>query len=299
MAMEFVEGVTLREKMKSGLLPIRRFSTSQRQSPKASPNTMRHHASRSQTRQRYGHADGLVKILDFGLAKLIAPAPAQPRRRISHRDGPDVAGRRCRHPLVHVPRTSRRRSHRFSRRSIRARPCPLRTRHRPPSISSPHRRGNTRRHHARPARADRRSPARRSRAVLLGHRAMPAERSFASFRRNSRTRPRTRRDPRMLSGISRTPTRNSPRNASRRAQWIRRPREGSGSRARPTFPCRRSLGNHHRPRWHRKDASHRRSRQRLGRSLSRWRSFRATLAAYRPKFDSVRNRPGPRHPRDR
>ena len=75
-------------------------------SPRRWPQPRRagHCPSRSQARQRDVDASG-VKLLDFGLAKTLAPAGGSPTcARVADGRGPDGAGHVAWHGAVHVAR---------------------------------------------------------------------------------------------------------------------------------------------------------------------------------------------------
>ena len=85
--MELVEGETLAERIARGPLPINEALAIARQIAEAleAAHEQGHRPSRPEARQHEGHAGGMVKVLDFGLAKA---------RRSATRPAPDLLSRR-------------------------------------------------------------------------------------------------------------------------------------------------------------------------------------------------------------
>ena len=187
-AMELVDGKTLREVLEAGPLPNRRLLDLAFQMADALAKA--HSAGIVHRDLKPENVmvsrDGTVKMLDFGLAKLLKE---QPEEHVERADGTrDEGGHRARHGRLHVARAGERQAGGLRVGSVRARIDLLRDGHRPARLPARHERGDADRDHPRGRRAGRAAQRRRPGAVPLDHRALPAEGPPRALRLDARPR---------------------------------------------------------------------------------------------------------------
>ena len=181
-AMELVEGKTLRELLGSGLLPMRKAIEIAAQI--ADGLTKAHeagiaHRDLKPENLMVSH-DGFVKILDFGLAKLTSPGREQSDMYNFH--VADHTGSAAGNGGIHVAGAGRRGWSRFPVRPILVRLGALRDGDRKAPLSEKHSSGDTGGHSPGTGRTDRSAKPRRPGSAVLGYREVPGKRAREALR---------------------------------------------------------------------------------------------------------------------
>ena len=281
--MELVDGRTLREVLHGGALPTRRLLDLAYQ---MADGLAKAHAAGIVHRDLKPEnvmvtKDGAVKILDFGLAKLLKEQPEESLEP-SHRAG-DAGRHRPRHGRLHVAGAGERQGARLPFRPVRARLDLLRDGDGPARVPARHDRRDAHGDHPRKtrSRSPRRTPASR--------RPSAGSSSVASRRIRTSATPRRGTSPGTCAAFGST-CRRPRRRCRARSRERRRPRRGGG----PVSPRSRRRSRFSRPSA-RGCSSRSASASRCRRPISRSRSARgrSAPAASRPTVrPSSTARPG-------
>ena len=207
LVMERIEGQTLREILQEGPLPMRRLLSIAAQ---AADGLARAHESGIVHRDLKPEnlmvtKDGFVKILDFGLAKLVELRNVRGRSHGSA-DGHERhrGGNGSRDGRVHVAGAGERKAARSPLRPVLPRRDPLRDGDGPARVPEEHAGGDAHGDHSRGSRAGRNPESAGSRAFALGDRTMPRQEPGGPLRLDARpgARPREHAGP-SLRGLDR------------------------------------------------------------------------------------------------
>ena len=178
-AMELVEGKTLRELIGSGLLPMRKAIEIAAQIAdgltKAHEAGITHRDLKPENLMVSG--DGFVKILDFGLAKVTAPSGERPGIHSTTTTSVTDSGLIVGTVGIHVAGAGGRRTAGFQVRPVLVRLDSLRDGDGKASLSENHCGGNNGGHLTRTGRADWCAKSRSPSSAVLGHREMSGERA--------------------------------------------------------------------------------------------------------------------------
>ena len=177
-AMELIEGKTLRELLVAGVLPIRKAIEIAAQVAeglsKAHEAGIAHRDLKPENLMV--SRDGFVKILDFGLAKL-ASAGGEQAGDARHVRVADATRSGTWNGAIHVTRAGQRRSVGFPVRPVLVRLGGLRDGDRQTRLSQKHSGGDTNGHSPGTSRTDRSAKPRRPGSAVLGYREVPGERA--------------------------------------------------------------------------------------------------------------------------